>query len=89
VDKSTGEVLESYTMLTINADEHPLMRRMHKPDPKAPADKQDKRSVIPLDAADFAQWLEGTADQAKKLMKLAPVEVFESYPLAAAQAELR
>jgi len=32
-DHATGEVHESYTMLTINADHHPLMRRMHKPDP--------------------------------------------------------
>ena len=72
IDKATGEVHESYTMLTINADEHPLMRRMHKPDPKAPPEKQDKRSVIPLKAADFDQWLEGTVQQAKGLMKLAP-----------------
>ncbi|MDB5876946.1 MAG: hypothetical protein JWQ41_360, partial [Variovorax sp.] len=71
IDKATGEVHESYTMLTVNADDHPLMRRMHKPDPKAPADKQDKRSVIPLEAADFDQWLEGTVDQAKQLMELA------------------
>lgn len=85
IDKATGEVHESYTMLTINADDHPLMRRMHKPDPKVPADKQDKRSVIPLEAADFDQWLEGTVDQAKKLMKLAPVEIFESGPVALAR----
>ena len=81
IDKATGEVHESYTMLTINADDHPLMRRMHKPDPKAPPDRQDKRSVIPLEAADFDQWLEGTVDQASKLMKLAPVEVFDAGPL--------
>ncbi len=81
VDKATGEVHESYTMLTINADDHPLMRRMHKPDPKAPADRQDKRSVIPLEAADFDQWLEGTPDQAKPLMKLAPVEIFDAGPI--------
>lgn len=37
-DKATGETHESYTMLTINADMHPLMKRMHKPDPKAPED---------------------------------------------------
>ncbi|MGI4779820.1 MAG: SOS response-associated peptidase [Janthinobacterium lividum] len=81
VDKTTGEVHESYTMLTVNADDHPLMRRMHRPDPKAPPDKQDKRSVIPLAPADFDQWLEGTANQARMLMKLAPVEVFEAGPL--------
>lgn len=41
-DPTTGEVLESYTMLTINADAHPLMCRMHKPDPKKPTTAQDK-----------------------------------------------
>ena len=88
IDKATGEVHESYTMLTINADDHPLMRRMHKPDPKAPADKQDKRSVIPLEAADFDRWLQGTVDEARKLMKLAPVEVFEAGPLDPRRASL-
>lgn len=88
VDRATGEVHESYTMLTINADAHPLMRRMHKPDLKAPADKQDKRLVIPLEEADFDQWLESTGEQAKTLLKLAPVEVFNAGPLGPAQAEL-
>lgn len=32
-------------MLTLNADNHPLMNRMHKPDPKLPPDQQDKRSL--------------------------------------------
>lgn len=53
IDKLTGKVHESYTMLTINADDHPLMRRMHKPDPNAPSDRQHKRSMIPLEATDF------------------------------------
>ena len=35
-DKQTSKVIESYTMLTINADHHPLLSRMHKPDPKIP-----------------------------------------------------
>jgi putative SOS response-associated peptidase YedK len=82
-DKATGEIHESYTMLTINADEHPLMSRMHKPDPKLPADKPDKRSVIPLEAHEFDLWLAGTVEEAKKLLKLAPVEVFDAAPLLA------
>lgn len=80
-DRATGEVHESYTMLTINADAHPLMRRMHKPDPKLPADKQDKRSVIPIDASEVDQWLEGTAQDAKALMRLVPVEIFSATPI--------
>lgn len=82
-DKATGEVVESYTMLTINADAHPLMSRMHKPDPKLAPDKQDKRSVIPLEPQDFDTWLAGTVEEAKKLMRLAPVEIFDAGPVAA------
>jgi putative SOS response-associated peptidase YedK len=31
IDKETGEVRDNCTMLTLNADGHPLMGRMHKP----------------------------------------------------------
>lgn len=80
VDRATGEVHESYTMLTINADTHPLMKRMHKPDPKLPADQQDKRSVIPIEMHDVDQWLAGTTKEAAVLLQLAPVEVFSAGP---------
>ncbi|RYH63228.1 MAG: DUF159 family protein [Alcaligenaceae bacterium] len=79
-DKATGEVCESYTMLTINADAHPLMNRMHKPDPKLPADAQDKRSVIPIEHGDVDQWLAGTIVEANELLKLSPVELFAAAP---------
>lgn len=75
-DKATGEVVESYTMLTLNADDHPIMSRMHKPDPKLPADRQDKRSVVPLELPDIDPWLYGTVEQAAKLIRLPEAEVF-------------
>jgi hypothetical protein len=71
-------VHESYTMLTINADDHPLMGRMHKPDPKLPPDQQDKRSVIALADGDVDVWLADTQQQAQALLKLPPVEWFEA-----------
>ena len=80
VDKSTGEVVESYTMLTINADAHPLMKRMHKPDPRLGPDQQDKRSVVPIELEDVDTWLSAPVAQATKLVQLAPVEVFEASP---------
>ena len=80
VDRETGEVVESYTMLTLNADAHPLMRRMHKPDPKLPADAQDKRSVVPIEPEDVDTWLFGTLEQARALVKLTPAEVFAPGP---------
>ena len=80
VDRATGELVESYTLLTLNADAHPLMRRMHKPDPKLPADAQDKRSVIPVEPEDVDTWLFGTTEEARSLVRLAPVEVFAAGP---------
>jgi putative SOS response-associated peptidase YedK len=79
-DKATGEVVESYTMLTINADDHPLMSRMHKPDPQLPPDKQDKRSVVPIELSDVEQWLRGTIEEAADLVRVAPVEAFDGNP---------
>lgn len=75
-DPATGEIVESYTMLTINADGHPLMGRMHRPDPKRPQEMQDKRSVVPIELEDFDPWLFGTVEQAQGLIRLAPAERF-------------
>ena len=67
-DKATGEIVQSYTMLTINADHHPIMARMHKPDPKLPPDQQDKRSVVAIDPANLETWLCGSVIEAAKLI---------------------
>lgn len=79
-DRATGEIVESYTMLTINADADPLMSRMHKPDPKLPDDRQDKRSVVVIEPADFDAWLDGSLDDAKALIRLAPSAVYAAGP---------
>ena len=88
IDKASGEVHESYTMLTVNADAHPLMSRMHKPDPKLPPHDQDKRSVIPLEAQNFDQWLEGTVEQARALMQAPALDIFEAGPVEPDQQTL-
>lgn len=79
-DKETGELVESYTMLTLNADQHPLMNRMHRPDPKRPPEMQDKRSVVPIELEDVDAWLYGPVDQAQSLIRLQPVETFDAQP---------
>jgi len=83
IDRATGEVVESYSMLTLNADDHPLMRRMHKPDPAYSLDEQDKRSVIPIEIGDVDPWLHGSVEEASRLLQLAPVEVFSAAPITA------
>ncbi len=82
VDRDSGEVVESYTMLTLNADAHPLMRRMHKPDPKLGPDEQDKRSVVPLRPADWDIWLHAPQAEVAALIRLAPAEDFLATPEA-------
>jgi putative SOS response-associated peptidase YedK len=44
------EVIHSFTMLTINADEHPLMRVFHKP-------TQERRMVVILPENRYLDWL--------------------------------
>lgn len=78
VDRLTGEVVESYTMLTVNADAHPIMGRMHKPDPKLPADQQDKRSVVAIEQSAVEQWLQGNVDEAASLLLPPAVELIQA-----------
>lgn len=79
-NQGTGEIVDSYTMLTVNADDDPLMSRMHRPEPKLPPDEQDKRSVVVIEPVDFDGWLGGTNEDARELIRLAPSQVYLAGP---------
>lgn len=79
-DRETGEVVTSYTMITQNCDGHPLLSLMHKPDPKFPADKQDKRCPVPLEPAQWDTWLNASADQAEALIAVPDIGIFNAGP---------
>lgn len=85
VDRATGEVVESYTMLTVNADSHPLMSRMHKPDPKLPADQQDKRSVVAIEQGDVERWLRGSVAEVVDLLAPPTLDLVEASPVKGIQ----
>jgi hypothetical protein len=53
---------------------------MHKPDPKRPADAQDKRSVVPIEAEDVDTWLFAPLPEASALVQLVPEHLFDSAP---------
>ena len=67
-------------MLTMNVDAPPLMRRMHKPDPKLGPQEQDKRSVIAIDPSDWDTKLQEPPEGAQALSRLTPLEDFDAGP---------
>lgn len=76
-DPTTGEVVPSFTMITVNCDGHPLLGRLHKPDPKLPDDAQDKRSLVPLEREQWDAWLHGDETHARALLVPPPAERFD------------
>jgi putative SOS response-associated peptidase YedK len=65
-EPETGELIVTFSMLTINADEHPLMNRFHKPE-------EEKRTIVPLKPELFQDWLNATPDTARDLLRLSSI----------------
>lgn len=60
-----GEIVHSYTMLTINAGNHPLMRLFHKP-------SDEKRMVVILPVDRYDDWLQASAANSQAFMRQFP-----------------
>lgn len=71
--------LVSFTMLTINADAHPLMKRFHRPE-------DEKRMVVVLREEQYRPWLEAAGDAIRDFLLPYPAEglVAEAAPRGAA-----
>lgn len=61
-DPISGELVTSFTMLTVNADDHPVMNRFHRLG-------DEKRTPVVLSTSQFDQWLSADETQAKAMMK--------------------
>lgn len=57
-----GREMSTFAMLTVNADEHPLMRRFPRPG-------EEKRMVVILHPDDYAEWLSCAVADAPKLFR--------------------
>jgi len=62
-----GDVVHSYTMLTINADDHALLRLMHKP-------TDEKRMVVILPDAAYGDWLTANAEHSHAYLRPYPAD---------------
>lgn len=58
-------------MLTINADEHPLMRQFHKPG-------EEKRMVVVLPEDRYSAWLAAEAAQTRDFLVQYPAELMRA-----------
>jgi putative SOS response-associated peptidase YedK len=65
VDKETGEIRFSFSMLTVNAGDHAVMQHFHRPD-------DEKRSIVVLQNADYQAWLQADARKARDLLAVTP-----------------
>lgn len=61
VEPGTGEVVETFSMLTVNADGHPVMGRFHRPG-------DEKRSVVVLEPESFVPFLTSNGVTARTWM---------------------
>lgn len=66
-----GDIVHSYTMLTVSATDHALMRQFHKPN-------DEKRMVVILPDDQYVNWLQASPAQSMVFLR--------RYPAAALQA---
>ena len=72
-DGGNGLPLLSFSMLTINADEHPLMRRFHKPN-------DEKRMLVLLEPEQYDAWLTCPVEEAPRFFVPYPAGRLKAHP---------
>jgi putative SOS response-associated peptidase YedK len=66
-----GELIHSYSMLTINADSHPIMNQFHKP-------TDEKRMVVILPDDQYSDWLNVPANECGNFLKQYPADLLNA-----------
>ena len=72
--QSASQTVHSFTMLTVNADDHALMGHMHKPG-------EEKRMVVVLHENMFNAWLSASPQDSVRFMQPFPAEQLRMEPL--------
>lgn len=74
-----GEIVESYTMLTINAADHELLRDYHRPE-------DEKRMVVVLPAGAYRPWLDAKPEETIGFMQQYPADRLIATPVSKSDA---
>jgi putative SOS response-associated peptidase YedK len=82
-DPESGELVPNCAFLTFNVNSHPLLNRLHRPEVDRvtkrvlPLELQDKRGEAHIEPADWTTWLNGTVEEATRLLVAAPNEFYD------------
>ena len=70
--EENGTISYSFTQITINADDHPLMKRFHKPD-------DEKRSLVIVPVGEYDDWLNCRSPElARSFLSLFPAQTMKA-----------
>lgn len=73
-EEPDGTTAHSFTQLTINADNHPVMKNFHKPD-------DEKRSLVIIPSTEYDEWLDcKNPEIARTFLNLYPPELMACRP---------
>ncbi len=76
-----GTEVFSFTLLTINADAHPLMRHLHKP-------QEEKRMIVVLPTDQQDAWLQAPPEDSLRFLNPYPADLLTTSAEAPAQGAL-
>ena len=80
-DRETGEIVTSFSMLTINGDGHPVMGRFHRPG-------EERRSLVVVEPSNWMSWLQATTQEATNLLMPMNQNEFTAAPANQASPQL-
>ena len=70
-DPASGEVVVSFSMLTVNADEHPVMRQFHKVG-------DEKRTPVIIQPEHYSRWLGADIPTAEEMVTWANMPALQA-----------
>jgi len=76
---TAGEIVESYMMLTINADEHPLFKHYHQ-------SGKERRMVVILPDGAYEDWLTATVERTREFLLPYPADALIANPVKTSEA---
>lgn len=76
-----GDVVHSYTMLTISATDHALMRQFHKPN-------DEKRMVVILPDDQYDNWLQASPGQSMAFLRRYPATALQAVQASSSNGSL-